>query len=92
MGWPLKEGDFVEIKNGVFPDKIGRIGRVTSVRPTWKHPYEINVDGAVSQFTRAELSDPIPVDKLVRRLNNALGRIAELESDQEPQEDAALKM
>jgi len=88
MGRLLKVGDFVEIKDSVFSDKIGKIGRVTSVRPTWEHPYEVAVDGDHSVFTRDHLSDSVSIENIVRRLNKAVDRIAELESAQEPQEGA----
>jgi len=91
MGWPVKEGDYVEIKESFYPEKVGKIGRVLNVRPEADNPYGINIDGSVSHFPREYLSDPIPVEKIVRRLNESLDRIAALESAQELEDSSSLK-
>lgn len=91
MSWPLKVGDFVEVRESFFADKVGKIGRVSNIRPEAEHPYEVIVDRSGSVFTRDALSDPISVEKIISRLNLATDRIAELEKAQDPAECFAPK-
>ncbi len=69
--------DFVLVQDSVFPDKIGRVGVVTSVDPGWDNPYEVDVPGDSTSRFAGGLRRISPVEAL-RMLNRLVGEVAEL--------------
>lgn len=93
---PLKANDFVLVESSPFPDYVGKIAKVTGVNPGWDNPIEIRVGLSGSVCRREHLSNALPLDDIVRKLNATLdwnreleGEIERLKADNECLEQAA---
>lgn len=78
---PLKANDFVLVESSPFPDYVGKIAKVTGVNPGWDNPIEIRVGLSGSVCRREHLSNAIPLDDIVRKLNATVDRNRELEGE-----------
>ena len=71
--------DFVLIQDSVFPDKVGRVGVVTSVDPRFENPYLVDVPGDSESRFSGGLKRVSPTEAL-RMLNRLVGEVAELKA------------